>query len=85
MEEGLKFTLDDTKSVETSAYIPRNMFTSYRVDKEQDIVFKMSMKVFTECLNIFGDEGNPTIKMTYKETGSPLCLVYVLNKLLCEI
>lgn len=63
------------KCVETSAYIPSNLFTSYYIDTNVDIKFKLSLKVLTECLHIYGDDGNPSLKMTYKGLGSPLCLV----------
>jgi cell cycle checkpoint protein len=75
MEEGLKLTLEEMKNVEISAYVPRNMFSTYRLVEKQEIIFKISMKVFTECLNIYGDEGNPSVKLSYKAPGSPLCLV----------
>lgn len=74
-EEGLKFTLEEMKNVEISAYVPRNMFSDYTIAEHQDIVFKISMKVFTECLNIFGDEGNPIMKLIYRTVGDPLCLM----------
>ncbi|RZC36229.1 uncharacterized protein BDFB_005264 [Asbolus verrucosus] len=63
------------RSVETSAYIPRNMFTYYHIVENEDVIFKISMKIFTECLNIYGDEGNPSVKLSYHSQGSPLCLV----------
>ncbi|KAF2888003.1 hypothetical protein ILUMI_18170, partial [Ignelater luminosus] len=75
LEEGLKITIEETKCVETSAYIPSNLFTSYYIDTNEDIKFKLSLKVLTECLHIYGDDGNPSLKMTYKGVGSPLCLV----------
>ncbi|XP_063906470.1 cell cycle checkpoint protein RAD1-like [Zophobas morio] len=74
-EEGLKFTLEEMKSVEISAYVPRSIFSHYRIEENQDIVFKISMKVLTECLNIFGDDGNPSVKLSYKSIGDPLCLI----------
>ncbi|KAJ8918918.1 hypothetical protein NQ315_016820 [Exocentrus adspersus] len=75
MEEGLKVTLDDMKCVETSAYIPCNMFSFYRISEKEDIVLKVSLKTLVEILNIFGDDGNPNLKLTYNSPGSPLCLV----------
>ncbi|KAK9879217.1 hypothetical protein WA026_004062 [Henosepilachna vigintioctopunctata] len=74
MEEGLKLTLEEMKCTETSVYFPCNMFSSYMIDQNEDISFKISLKVLTECLNIFGDDGNPSLKFTYKSIGSPLCL-----------
>ncbi|XP_028155635.1 cell cycle checkpoint protein RAD1-like [Diabrotica virgifera virgifera] len=75
MEEGLKLTLDEMKCIETSIYIPSSIFTSYNVDSTEDIIFKMSLKVFVDILNIFGDEGNPTFKLSYATVGAPLCIV----------
>lgn len=75
MEEGLKLTLDDMKCVETSAYIPCSLFSFYHIDNKEDIIFKISLKTLVEILNIFGDDGNPNLKLTYKSIGSPLCLV----------
>lgn len=75
MPEGLKFTLEDMKSVEISAYIPRNMFMCYKVDDKEDNIFKISMKILTECLNILDDEANCSLKMSYKGQGEPLQLL----------
>lgn len=83
MEEGLKLTVEEMKCVETTAYIPCEMFSSYTVKANEDIKFKLSLKVLTECLHIFGDDGNPSLKLSYSDTGSPLCLVYV--KIYCEV
>lgn len=75
MEEGLKLTLEEMKCIETTAYIPCDLFSSYHIDTEQDIKFKINLKIFTECLFIFGDDGNPSLKMSYKDLGSPLRLM----------
>lgn len=75
MEEGLKVTLEEMRCVEISAYIPINLFSFYKIDSSQDIIFKVSFKTFVEVLNIFGDDGNPSLKMSYKAAGEPLCLM----------
>lgn len=75
MEEGLKVTLEEMRCVEISSYIPVNMFSSYQVDSSQEVIFKVSFKTFVEILNIFGEEGNPSIKMSYKAAGEPLHLM----------
>lgn len=74
MEEGLKVTLDEMRCIETSAYIPCNMFSVYRIT-EDDILFKISFKTLVEILNMFGDDGNPNLKMSYASVGESLCLV----------
>lgn len=63
------------RSSETSVYIPNNMFATYKVAADVEIKFRISLKVFTECLHIFGEDGNPSLRMSYKGNGEPLCLV----------
>ncbi|XP_045482978.1 cell cycle checkpoint protein RAD1-like [Harmonia axyridis] len=75
MEEGLKITLEEMKCTETSVYFPCNMFSLYELKSDEDISFKINLKVFTECLNIFGDDGNSSLKLSYKNPGAPLSLV----------
>lgn len=76
MEEGLKLTVEEMKCVETTAYIPCDMFSNYHIEPNEDIKFKISLRVFTECLHIYGDDGNPSLKVSYKSVGAPLNLVY---------
>lgn len=68
------------KCVETSAYIPASLFSSYHVDTTEDIQFKISLKVLTECLHIYGDDGSSSLKLSYEALGSPLCLVLKHNE-----
>ncbi|XP_060523924.1 cell cycle checkpoint protein RAD1 [Cylas formicarius] len=75
MKEGLKITVEEMKCIETSAYIPCNMFSMYHIDKNEECLFKINLKTLTEILNIFGDDGNSSLKLSYKSPGSPLCLV----------
>lgn len=75
MEEGLKITLEEMKCAETTAYIPSEMFSSYHIEPNEDVKFKINFKIFTECLHIYGDDGNPSLKLSCKNIGSPLCLV----------
>lgn len=75
MEEGLKITIEEMKCVETSAYLPKSMFNQYYFHPDEEVKFKLSIKVFTECLHMYGDDGNPSLKMVYKEHGSSLRLV----------
>lgn len=77
MEEGLKITLDEMKCIETSIYIPCNIFSNYYVAKNEEVKFKISLKPFTEVLNIFGDDTNPSVKLTYKDVNTPLYLLLV--------
>ncbi|KAK5650311.1 hypothetical protein RI129_001340 [Pyrocoelia pectoralis] len=88
MKEGLKVTIEEMRCVETSAYFPHSTFTSYYVNPQEDIKFKISLKVLTDCLYIYGDDGSPCLKMTYKGPGSPLSLLIKHNediKVDCQI
>ncbi|XP_048526041.1 cell cycle checkpoint protein RAD1 isoform X1 [Dendroctonus ponderosae] len=75
VEEGLKVTLDEMRCMETSAYIPREMFTMYHVTESDNNIFKVNLKTLTDILNIFGDDSHPNLKLTFKSVGSPLRLV----------
>lgn len=75
MEEGLKVTLEEMRCVEISSYIPVNMFSYYNIDSSSDVIFKVSFKTFVEILNVFGDDGNPSLKISYKAAGEPLHLM----------
>lgn len=63
------------RCTQTVVYIPNKIFSSYHVTPDKDIKFKISLKVFTECLHIYGEDGNPSLRMSYKGYGTPLCLV----------
>lgn len=77
MEEGFKVTVDDVKTIQTSAYIPNDVFVSYKLSTTSDEPekFKISLKLFTEFLNMFGDDQNHLLKIIYKAYGSPLLLL----------
>lgn len=68
-------TLDEMRCMETSAYIPREMFTMYQVTESEQNIFKVNLKTLTDILNIFGDDSHPNLKLTFKSRGSPLRLV----------
>ncbi|KAL1508942.1 hypothetical protein ABEB36_003756 [Hypothenemus hampei] len=75
MEEGLKVTLEEMRCVETSAYIPREIFSLYQVKESEDNLFKINLKTFTDVINIFGDDINTTLKLSFNSPGSPLRLI----------
>ncbi|KAF5270403.1 hypothetical protein FQR65_LT05591 [Abscondita terminalis] len=80
MEEGLKVTIEEMKCVETSAYIPVQMFTSYSVHPKEEVKFKLNLKILTESLFIYGDDANLSLKLEYKGPGHPLCLIIKHNE-----
>ncbi|XP_041971903.1 cell cycle checkpoint protein RAD1 [Aricia agestis] len=75
MPEGLKLTVEEGKCVQASAYIPAENFTEYNVRDDVDVMFKISIAVLTECLNIFGSGEESSLKMYFRCEGSPLLLV----------
>ncbi|XP_023951198.2 cell cycle checkpoint protein RAD1 [Bicyclus anynana] len=75
MSEGLKLTVEEGKCVQASAYVPADNFTEYHVRDDVDVIFKISIAVLTECLNIFGASEESSLKMYYRSEGSPLLLV----------
>ncbi|XP_059050488.1 cell cycle checkpoint protein RAD1-like isoform X1 [Achroia grisella] len=75
LPEGLKFTVEEGKCVQASAYVPADNFTEYHVRDDVDVMFKISIVVLAECLNIFGSGEESSLKMYYRCEGSPLLLV----------
>ncbi|KAF5277562.1 hypothetical protein FQA39_LY18453 [Lamprigera yunnana] len=80
MNEGVKVTIEEMKCAETTAYIPVEVFASYTLKSQEDIKFKLSLKILTECLHIYEDETNHSLKMTYRGSGFPLCLLIKHNE-----
>lgn len=83
-ENGLKFTVEDSKCLQASAFVQSSLFESY-VLKEESVSFTIPLGVLLECLNIFGSGSvnttnsnvTPTaLKMCYAGYGNPL-VVYV--------
>ncbi|XP_068623491.1 cell cycle checkpoint protein RAD1 isoform X2 [Battus philenor] len=75
MPEGLKLTVEEGKCVQASAYVPADNFTEYHIRDDVDVMFKISIAVLAECLNIFGSGEESSLKMYYRCEGSPLLLV----------
>ncbi|GBP43006.1 Cell cycle checkpoint protein RAD1 [Eumeta japonica] len=75
MPDGLKLTVEEGKCIQASAYIPADNFTEYCIKKNVDIMFRISLAVLTECLSILGASEESSIKMYYKNDGSPLILM----------
>lgn len=75
MPEGLKLTVEEGKCIQASAYVSADNFTEYHVRDDVDVLFKISIAVLTECLNIFGASEESSLKMYYRCEGCPLLLV----------
>lgn len=72
-EKGLKVTVEDSKCVQASAFIQKEMFQRYSLNDEQ-VAFKVNLSVLVECLNIFGGTAT-ALKMCYQGYGYPLTML----------
>jgi len=85
---GIKVTVEDAKSVQTNAFIKKEIFQEFslktgRGDEEDsdDLSFSINLDVVLECLNMFGGVGgggdashcgSPNLKICYAGYGHPL-------------
>lgn len=82
-EEGLKLTISEQSSTELSVYVPSEFFISYFVkpqNEDEEILFKINLKLLSDLLNIYGDEGNSYVKLCYQEIGAPLRIIIKHNE-----
>ncbi|XP_038059027.1 cell cycle checkpoint protein RAD1-like [Patiria miniata] len=80
-ENGLKVTVEDSKSVQANAFIQSGIFQEY-VIKEQSATFMVNLTILLECLTIFGTGTSgvtPALKMCYGGYGTPLLLLLEEN------
>lgn len=80
MKEGIKITVEDSKCIQCSAYIPSDCFSLYHLNTnncdENEIRFMLNLNIFTECLNMLPlGEDFCTLKMYFKNERSPLILM----------
>lgn len=73
-EKGLKVTVEDSKSIQASAFIAEEVFESYILNADEAI-FKVNLNVLKECLNSMGTSSYIALKITYKGYGYPLRLI----------
>jgi cell cycle checkpoint protein len=72
-DKGLKVTVEDSKCVQASAFIQREVFQHYKLNDEQ-VAFKINISILVECLNIFGGSST-ALKMCYQGYGFPLTML----------
>ncbi|KDR12148.1 cell cycle checkpoint protein RAD1 [Zootermopsis nevadensis] len=68
--KGLKVTVEDSKCVQASSFIQREMFQHYKLNDVQ-VTFKVNISILVECLNIFGGSAT-ALKVCYQGYGFPL-------------
>ncbi|KAM3848793.1 cell cycle checkpoint protein RAD1 [Vipera latastei] len=74
---GLKFTVENAKSLQANAFIQAGIFQEFVV-QEESVMFRINLSVLLDCLTIFGTNSLPgtqtALRMCYKGYGYPLTL-----------
>lgn len=71
-ENGLKITVEDSKSIQGNAFIQDQIFEEY-VLREESVTFKIDLDILQQCLTIFGSS-TAALRMCYDGYGTPLVL-----------
>ena len=83
-ENGLKITVEDSKSLQGNAFLQSQVFQEYML-RDDSVTFKINLDILQQCLSIFGTGsscnsggggmGSTTaLKMLHNGYGSPLVL-----------
>ncbi|XP_033321467.1 cell cycle checkpoint protein RAD1 isoform X2 [Megalopta genalis] len=77
-ENGLKVTVEDSKCMQASAYIPSYVFQEFTL--KDDVIFQISLNILVECLCMFwsniNTQGNSVaLQLFYKGTGHPVTVL----------
>ncbi|XP_015681800.1 cell cycle checkpoint protein RAD1 [Protobothrops mucrosquamatus] len=74
---GLKFTVENAKSLQANAFIQAGIFQEFVV-REESLMFRINLSVLLDCLTIFGTNSLPgtqtALRMCYQGYGYPLTL-----------
>ncbi|KAL7989090.1 hypothetical protein Chor_008009 [Crotalus horridus] len=74
---GLKFTVENAKSLQANAFIQAGIFQEFVV-REESVMFRINLSVLLDCLTIFGTNSLPgtqtALRMCYQGYGYPLTL-----------
>lgn len=80
-EKGIKFVVEDNKTLKTTAYLKKNMFADYRYTAPNQIVkFDVSLSAILDCINIYGNSSTDPIvfRMSYPGLENTLSLMYII-------
>ncbi|XP_078040838.1 cell cycle checkpoint protein RAD1 isoform X2 [Augochlora pura] len=77
-ENGLKVTVEDSKCMQASAYIPSHVFQEFTLT--EDVIFRISLNILVECLGMFWSNINApgksvALQLFYKGTGHPVTIL----------
>ncbi|XP_039203798.1 cell cycle checkpoint protein RAD1 [Crotalus tigris] len=74
---GLKFTVENAKSLQANAFVQAGIFQEFVV-REESVMFRINLSVLLDCLTIFGTNSLPgtqtALRMCYQGYGYPLTL-----------
>lgn len=77
-DNGLKITVEDSKCIQASAYIPIQVFQEFNL--VEDVIFKINLTVLVECLNMFwssmsSSNASVGLQLYYKDQGHPVTVL----------
>lgn len=86
---GIKFTVEEARTVQGSAFLQRDLWQDYHYNSEADQRFTINLTVLLECLNIYGpvipNQGSPPmLQMAYRGYGTPLLVMLEANEVLTD-
>jgi cell cycle checkpoint protein len=77
--QGVRVTVDQSKSVQANAFLNANLFSDFRFPPgEEDatavVEFGIPLDVLLECLTLFGNTSPLPVRLVYERAGSPLMI-----------
>ncbi|XP_012227665.1 cell cycle checkpoint protein RAD1 [Linepithema humile] len=75
-EKGLKFTVEDAKCMQASAYIPSVIFDEFEL--KEDVIFSINLNILVGCLRVFwpaSQEDSVAVQIFYKGIGYPVSVI----------
>lgn len=77
-DNGLKITVEDSKCIQASAYIPIQVFQEFNLTEE--VIFKINLTVLVECLGMFWSSMSSAsasvgLQLYYEGQGHPVTVL----------
>jgi cell cycle checkpoint protein len=84
IKQGLKFSVEKTKTLRAKAYVKSSVFTEFELN-EDNLEFTLNLSILLQCLQIFGQQSH--LHMSYAGYGHPLALILEEDGVItqCEI
>ncbi|XP_003391123.2 PREDICTED: cell cycle checkpoint protein RAD1-like [Amphimedon queenslandica] len=81
---GLRVTVEQAKCVQANCFVKSDLFQAYNYNEDSTLIFNIDLNVLIECLCIFGNEANTSLRLYYDGYGTPLQLVLEENEVVTE-